>query len=301
MKCCFATVVSGDGFRYFIPPFLYSIAKAYPEYHTQVFVRGGISKQLQRIISLVPGKNFTIHKNAFTQFPTRTSTCNTLRHLIPPHYFEGFDYLYITDVDMVILRQDPTHVHYHSQIMEETGMPFSSFRGPYKRPKRPEIYSSWRRLFRRLVDGTLMLKLPEWHLATEEARHYYWNVVQTGGHDDYDEHPSCSYREYNEVMLQRICRKSGLKTPKKPKYFLNKQRFNYKYRDLHLGDFKPVFNKRWQSLARMYDKFPQANVKLYHKLSLDPVWKKLVAKCCEEEYMVKKMFRNVERHMEVRL
>jgi len=80
----------------------------------------------------------------------------------PPveYYREGFQYFYIGDVDLFILRSEPTLMGYHLQSMAQTGQCYSNARG-----SRP-------------VTG-LHFAHVSWFDRTKEAREkYYWKLRQ---------------------------------------------------------------------------------------------------------------------------
>ena len=116
--------------------------------------------------------------------------------------------------------------------------PCAVLRGAIKKPSRPKITAIWDWDFTRIAGGHIMLKNPEWFEKTAAARILYRSILLSGTHDEFDNHPSCSYREYDEVMFYRICKKSGIEMPTEKNCFLNGKYFNAKYRDIHLGDFK---------------------------------------------------------------
>jgi hypothetical protein len=101
-----------------------------------------------------------------------------------------WDYCYVTDVDMMILREDPMLHEIHLAEMKETGLCYSNI------PRSTE-----RRGTERLTG--LHFASREWYRRTAEVRKRYENMIDAGamGNRDIDD----------ELMLMQICRKSGLK------------------------------------------------------------------------------------------
>ena len=293
MKLCITTVCSNDHYSYYLPMFVYTAQRAYPEYHVKVFVRGYLNDVVKNTLKMVKGGNYTIVENVFKKYPDRTSVCNTLRHLIPQEHFEGFDYVYITDIDFLLFRHSPTLGEYFAHIIKKTGQPYASFRGPLGKPYRPYINATgWKGNFTRIADGTLMLKTPEWFNMTNKARSLYAKLVRNSKHDTFDKIIPASYREYNEVMLYRICKLSKIKTPTKRRKFLDGSAYNDNYRDIHLGDMKFNYTKR---LKR---KLTNENEKNFKALEKDTTWIAL-SEICSQCSVVKKSLHYLRKYVGV--
>ena len=294
---CISTICSADYFAYYIPTFLYSIALAYPECDTKIFVRGVLPKGVKDCLELLPEtyKNYTIYENYRMNCPTRESTCNTLRHLISAKYYKGYKYVFVTDVDFVFVRQGLPFYEYFANRIKKTRQPYASFRGPMRMPPRPEINRDfWTGNYTRIADGNLMLKNPSWFERTRKARRYYLKKVMGGKHDKLDCHPSCSYREYNEVMLYRMCRMSGIKTPWKKDKFVDNRKFNFSYRQIHLGDFK--FKDRFPVKRKMKKFLTKCNFEKFLELDESEDWQALCEKVYEHCPRMKKILERTRKY-----
>jgi len=280
MRVCVATVCSADSFQYFIPVFIYSLKKAYPDYGIKIFLRGWLNSDVKEALKLVEG-DYDIYEGSFSNYPTHVSTCNTLRHLLPANRFKNFDLLYITDIDFIFFQHKPSLGRYFQKRIEETGEPYATFKGPGRTPHR--FKNGWTGIFTRIADGTLMLKIPEWFEKTYTQRKKYKNLVMKDKTDGYDHHRPCTYREYNEVMLYRMIKNSGMKTPLHRRKFIGGKDYNVLYRNIHLGDFK--YN-RGNSRHRMKKFMHYKNAKAFKKLQKDEAWLKL-CEICERNKMVR--------------
>ena len=302
MKVCLTTVVSDDLFQYYIPLFVYTAKKAYPNYGVKIFLRGRLNKHVRKLLNDMKklrmcNPHFQVYEDYFLKYPKRISICNTLRHLLPADKFEKYDYLYITDIDFLIFRHEPTLGRYFQKRIEKTKLPYASFRGPYTRPRRPQITpAGWKGKYSRIADGTLMLKIPQWFNKTRGARNVYNRIVKKGRNDEFDFHPAASYREYNEVMLYRICVMSGIKTPKKKNRFVNGERYDRNYRDIHLGDFK---FRRGSNPKRMDSLITKENIKHFKDLEKDETWLK-ISKVCEQNKTIKSMLGKLRHYVRKR-
>ena len=293
MKLCIATVCSADDFQYYIPTFIYTCKRAYPDYFVKIFVKGKLSEKCWEILKELKtmcDPNWKIYENFAVDYPNRVSICNTLRHLLPPNRFKEYTHLYITDVDFLIFKHNKSLGKYFAGKIKSVKQPYASVRGPTKRPSRKHINKyGWIGKYTRIADGMLMLKIPEWWNATKKARTYYSKIVKAGTHDEHDKHPAANYREYNEVMLFRICRLSGLRTPDRKKIFLDGTRIRLVYRDVHMGDFKFAHRNN------KYGWIKPENFVNFEKLDRDKKWLKLLDMIGDYGY-VSKMIKKIRRY-----
>lgn len=298
MRLCVSTVVSADEYMWYIPMFAYSARKAYPKCGIKIFIKGPIDFRIRKNKKLFGDPDLI--DNQFLKFPNRRSTCNSLRHLINPKHYRGYDIIYPTDVDFIILPHMKNHVKYYSRIMSGTLTPYAACRGPIKGFKNhPTGVTAWAGKYQRTAAGCSMYKYPEFYTATKEAREYYTGVLSSGNHDDLDTIPSASYREYDEVMLYRICHRSGLRVPGHSNVFINGDKFNSKYRDIHLGDFK--FKHRWRNINKMKRILHSENVRLMIALSKSGGWKRVMGFLSgNAPDSIMKIYQNMEKHLEKR-
>lgn len=297
MRLCVSTVVSPNHYLWFIPFFSLSAKKAYPKCRVKIFVKGEVDPKIKENLSLF--KNPDIYENVFSGIPNRKSTCNALRHLVDPIYYRGFNLVYPTDVDFIILPHKRSHIEYYLRIMEKTHQPFAACGGPAKGfRKRPKGVTRWVGHYGRVAAGCSMYN-SRFFQVTKNARRYYLKVLKSGRHDKFDKLPAASYREYDEVMLQRIIRMSGLKVPIHKNLFLTGEKANAEYRDVHLGDFK--FPARWRNKAKMRRILTNYSVKAARNLISQDDWKKMVSFVNENgDERVIKLYNNMLKHLKTR-
>lgn len=302
-RLCITTVVSNDHYQEFIPAFVYTAKTAYPEAGVMIFVRGPILDNVQHVLITMREQklcdpNWLIHSRQFAGFPDSPSLCNSLRHLVDPGHFYNYTHVYTTDIDFLIFPHEPTLLEYYDRIMKVTGLPYAAARGPYQKPRRPEVTKEgWVGNFARLASGFVMVRNPEWYNATVSVRKKYLELLRKGEHDQFDLHPAGSYREYDEVMLSRICRQSGLPISGWKNCFSNGHKFNALYRDIHLGDFK--FTHRWQNQKKMGRRLMEDNMNVYFELDPDPAWQQIIQDCPRNP-AIKDCFTNLRQYMERR-
>jgi len=299
-EAAFLTVCSADTYQWFIPLYVYSAKKAYPEYHVRVFVRGELKPAAREALAVVGAtidQHWEVTENAFPDVVKRPSTCNCLRFLLPPEVLLEFKYAIVSDVDMVIFRHKPTHVEYYGAVMAATGQPFAAVRGAKRRPVRKVTRGyGWDQLYHRVVGGLFAFRPKAWLRATAEERKRYAGICQQGKADGRDGVPWAAYPEYDEVMLARMIRHSGLKLPMRKFRFVDETKFNMEYRDVHLGDFE---GDKWKHKRKLAERLTPWAVKQYRKLEEDPVWLELVKRCCVDD-RVRRLIHNLRVYSGVR-
>jgi hypothetical protein len=105
--------------------------RAYPGYSLRVFVRDEPGPELQRGMELLEyAGDFEVITGAFGWYFDVPRIGAYLRFLLfteeRAHYWDGFDYVYITDADMLIVRQEPALHEQHVAHMEAIGLPYSA-------------------------------------------------------------------------------------------------------------------------------------------------------------------------------
>jgi len=102
-------------------------------------------------------------------------------------------YVYISDVDMMILREDPTLLDFHLAEMEKDKLCYSNSPRTTE-PQGPQ----------RLTGLHFATKL--WYTRTAEARRNYIHMLNNGelGQHKFDD----------ELILMKVCKDSGLEIPK---------------------------------------------------------------------------------------
>jgi len=292
-KHCITTVVSGNKYQDFIPLFVYSINRYYPEVDIHIFIKGSLNKKVKDQIKDMSCK---IHDKCFEEYIDLPSMSNSLRFLVPSSIFMGYTSTYITDIDFIFFRQEKPYYKYFMDVVLKSGQPYAAVAGAPRFPKRPHVTPSWSGKFLRTAAGSVLLT-PEWFRKTKRARNIYREILRGERSEKIDNILPASYREYDEVMFCRLCREAGLKVPSGKKYtFLTGKSINSKYRHIHLGDFK--FKKRYSSMSKMKRILHSKNVRQYDKMKEDPKWLELVKGSCDR---IKDMVANLNKHVYKRL
>ena len=128
MSVCVTTSVSGD-YQHYIPLFAYCVKSAYPDYHVKVFLTDPCGDALREAATWLP--NLEIVSGEFKNYehhPPRWAAWT--RYLLftdrRVHHWEPFDWVYITDADLMIVRQEPPLHEQHIQHMKTLGLCYSN-------------------------------------------------------------------------------------------------------------------------------------------------------------------------------
>ena len=296
---CTTTVCSGDRFSYYIPLFIYTLKRAYPEEMVKVFLRGKLNGRVKDILKEMRDrkmcdKHWSVLENQFEEYPHEKSTLNSLRFLLPAEEFVDCRFVYITDVDFIFFKQKKPPLDYFSQIMGAIGLPYAAVKGPTKKPFRKHLKHGWTGKYLRVAGGTVVVKSPEWFSVTKRAVEYYRKILKNSTHDDFDKIKAATYREYDEVMLGRIIRMSEMPVPMQKNRFINGVKIDSRYRHIHLGDFK--FKKRWTNVGKMERILNDCNIKGFMKMELEPEWQRISSLCSECE-MIDALLNNLREHV----
>lgn len=158
---CFAVYVYED-YTKFIPFYIYSILKSYPEYYVKVFVRETLSESENKCLDFIRERlssNFEVKENYYPDFQLSDSTMRVLRFLFPFDEFKEFDNVYIGDVDFLIVKEDTSILEGHLKHCENIELPYSN-----------EIRIGTKRL-----SGLHFFKVKEYYQKMDRIIEYYLN------------------------------------------------------------------------------------------------------------------------------
>lgn len=132
-RFCIVVYVFGAYTRY-IPYFIYSIHKNYPAYHVKIFLEEKLPDSVKIVNDKLKkaGAKFDIIKPE--DFAESTKVKHSLnvdirlfyRFLIAYKDLAHFDYVYVGDVDMFILKEKPSLLEFHLSDLEINDIPVSN-------------------------------------------------------------------------------------------------------------------------------------------------------------------------------
>ena len=177
--------------------FRYAIKVAYPEYDVHVF-------------------------ESEVQVPKYYGACIRFLHE-DQELFSQYKYVYITDIDMLIVREPVSILDFHTAEIKESGLCYSNT------PRGLETQG-----FNRLTG--LHFVTPEWWDLTRDARAKWHNELVAGRIGEVAIH--------DELMLMDIVRDSGLKVAEPKKDLI------CRHHGLHLGTVRAHKHETIQKLRR---------------------------------------------------
>jgi hypothetical protein len=111
----------------YVPIFVHSILKAYPEYFVKIFVQGEIGDHNRKSLNLIQSDKFEIVEYFFDKFKFNDVSKKPyyLRWLIPYNFLKEFEYAFICDVDLIMFKEYPTLLA--QRIANSHGLPYTNF------------------------------------------------------------------------------------------------------------------------------------------------------------------------------
>lgn len=147
---CFSCVVFGD-YQNYIPFYIYSALKVYPDAWCKIFVDQELDKPIADSLDLLIRSG--THRFDFDyDFLKRMNFLDEIeqlkiiggnkkiaRWLIPKKHFGTFDYVFLGDIDFLILKEDEPIIDFHLKRMAEYNLPFSNIVRPLKENETPRL------------------------------------------------------------------------------------------------------------------------------------------------------------------
>jgi MoaA/NifB/PqqE/SkfB family radical SAM enzyme len=203
-------------YEWYIPLFARSMTLANPKQNVEVNVIGGVDKNVMELIENENIKLFNLEAPASGKYATAS-----LRFLIPPKQ-KVFTHYLISDIDMLFMPENSTIIDQHCKHMEKNGT---------------VCYENW---ISQYIDGDPRMPgvhfiTHEWFEKTENARKIELNkLIEHGANDQY---------YYDEVMLGRIVRDSGLKLPPQVAKL-------WRHHGIHLGDWRINMDRKGRDIPQ---------------------------------------------------
>lgn len=174
-----------------------SLSKAYPEYDTHI-----------------------LRLDTDNRLPRYYGAC--IRYLFDHLRFHEYKYLYIGDIDMMIVRESPTILEFHKKELDETGLCYSNTQ------RGRETMGQARLTGLHFVDNDW------WWRLTFDARAKWYNRLVFGniGHSPIDD----------ELMLMQIVKDSGFGLPPPRRDLIER------HHGLHLGTVRAHEKESHQAL-----------------------------------------------------
>ena len=126
---CFTSVVYG-WYQDYIPLFVYSVLKSYPQHFVRIFLYENLSDGNKASLELIKAQGFTSFEiiESFTELdvfgiPHKAA----YRFIMGREYFPEFNYIYFGDIDFIVLNEDKNNFYEpYLEHCQKTGLPFSN-------------------------------------------------------------------------------------------------------------------------------------------------------------------------------
>jgi hypothetical protein len=129
---CITTYVTGRDYQEFIPVFIYSLFKAYPHYEIIIFCGEYLDKSVRKNLSILEKIcDFKIIENYLPHKPSNLDNrvaSMSKRWLIYCDDFLNYEYLYIGDIDIAILKENPDLLIQHKIHCDTINLIYSNVR-----------------------------------------------------------------------------------------------------------------------------------------------------------------------------
>jgi hypothetical protein len=134
-KLCIMTYVFGENYQTFIPLYIYSVWRAYPEYDTVIYIKGKLLIKVEEQLALLRDNgctNFTILQapdiiSLNSKAKKSDDVGKAFRWLIMPDFLKKYKAVYIGDIDLFICDEKPSLFDQHETHCRYLGIPYSNY------------------------------------------------------------------------------------------------------------------------------------------------------------------------------
>lgn len=127
-KVCFTSFVYG-WYQDFIPLFIFSVLKAYPQHFVKIFLYEELTKDTKNSLELIKefSTSFEVVENVKEFDAFKIPHKAAYRFLMTREYFSEFEYIYFSDIDFIVYNcNDDNFYEIYLEHCEKTGLPFSN-------------------------------------------------------------------------------------------------------------------------------------------------------------------------------
>lgn len=238
-------------YEWYIPLFARSMALANPKQTFEISVVGNVNNA---VLDLIDNDKATVFN--YNGHDSKKYTTASLRFLLPPKQSTFTHYL-ITDIDMMFMPENSTIIDQHCKHMEKDGtICFENWISQYigGDPRMPGVH----------------FVTQQWFEKTESIRKAELDKLVEHGANEY---------YYDEVMLGRIVRDSGLPLPPQVAKL-------WRHHGIHLGDWRINMDRRGHNIPQ--NVFQKMHIQTLLK---DEKFMKLSKTCSEHIPLINKIIK----------
>lgn len=271
-KICIITYVVGEKYQEFIPVYIYSITKSYPDYNIIIFCGEELRKNVKESLSLIKEQSkFTIIED-YLSFNVNSLTVRvssmSKRWLLYSEDFENYEYIYIGDIDIFINKETPSLLDQHLIHCETIGLDYSNVvrRSHYNR-----------------VSGLHFVKREPYFSKMLPVIHKYTKLMENN---------ELKYKYSCEYMLYDMLAEAGLGICPRAtgKDFADPSQASFRPdHGVHLAIFRDFYVKKRRILSAAI----KSQMKLMKETIDDPIFREIENNI--ESRMVRRIFRRVHK------
>lgn len=286
-KMCIVKYIFGDSYQEYIPLFLLSLFKVYPDYGTRIYLDRPMLPGVRKNVELFKDYDVTIIENyndnlgLTKKARSFTSIGKCVRWLMYDEAFEEYDSIYVGDTDIIVCPEEKPMYEEHLNHCKFLNKPISNIMrvGALNKKLIPKLvarnivkfglgqsikYYTGKETAVKKVSGLHFVKTKEYYPQLLKIRDNFikeLNLLAEGKSKRYN---LCSFRD--EVLLydMMIACGFGLTEEAEPGYNISQDSNQYSYRPhhgLHLGSFRGDYARNHErenlmsDLYRSYYKF----------------------------------------------
>lgn len=129
-RLCITTYVSGEEYQEFIPVFIYSALKSYPDLSIIIFCGENLQKNVKDSLALLNGfgdfKVIENHLSFSTSSLSKRVASMSKRWLLFIDEFQKYENIYIGDIDIFIIPEKPSLLNQHLTHCKTIGLAYSN-------------------------------------------------------------------------------------------------------------------------------------------------------------------------------
>ena len=249
------TIVSG-AYQWYLPLWFYCIKKELPAAHPIAYIHGDVEGLPFGIIGADMAMDIRASMD-LNVYPVNGPTTAALRFTYDDQHLRSFDYVLITDCDILMVRENPSIINQHMRMAGRYNL------GCYHNYISNDTPEGAK------VPGVHFVTRAWWD-ATAATRAKYQKLLREYGSTDWD---------WDEHMLYRIILESGL-TPPPREYHI------WAHHGIHLGDYRRRIDNKTKGPV------PSGHHSSYlRQLQHDPEFMHLVDLCAPHLKHLKETFK----------
>jgi len=272
-EICITTYVSGKEYQEFIPCFIYSVLKSYPDYNIIIFCGESLHDNVKESLSyLYQFGQFEVIENFLPFIPTsltlRVSSMSK-RWLLYSDLFLKYEYIYIGDIDIFIVKETPGLLEQHLIHCDTIDLNYSNVLRRSDKKRITGLHFVKRKLY-----FDKMLPVIQRYLELMKNNQLTYNG-------------SCEFMLYDMITESGL----GLCPQAESKGCVNPREGSFRPdHGIHLAVFRDLIVKKRKVISENF----QEKMEILKNMIDDPVFRKIEKNF--ESKMIKRIFKRVHKY-----